>query len=110
MPILKIGSLVNNLALTKSITMDKSICAFCYKGEADDRGRLVAFDHRGASIVAHARCLKFSANLYQEEDATWAPKLVFAELERIKKLSCTVCRRLQGKRSNGAGCGCAYSS
>ena len=73
------------------------------------KGRLLTFDTKKSSIVAHSKCLQFSANLFQEEDASWDTKLVEKELGRISKLHCGTCKKRGMKPWGGAGCGCAYS-
>ena len=91
-------------------------CAFCHDIEPEmTKGRDVSLNLKNKTskivgqVVAHSQCLKYSANLYQEEDGSWDEKRVAKELERIKKLSCDVCRRKGSSPHTGAGCGCAYS-
>ena len=68
-------------------------CGFCPLTASsevkEELGRLVEFE--GLNLSAHSKCLQFSANLYQDEDASWDPKLVAKEFKRIKKLKCSVC-------------------
>ena len=83
-------------------------CAFCHDIRPEiEKGRQVTFKHKTDKFVAHTKCLQYSSNLFQEEDAGWDTKLVVKELARIKRLACCTCKKVKGARRNGAGAGCA---
>ena len=86
-----------------------SSCDFCRNLAPEvEKGRLVKFE--SVDIVAHSKCLQFSANIYQDENSTWDPELVSKELKRAQLLRCALCKE-KGKKGDSlkrAGCGCAY--
>ena len=84
-------------------------CDFCHDlSPLMEKGRLLNFDHRKGKIFGHSKCLQYSAGLFHEDDS-WDSKLVAKELERIKKLICSSCKKIKDKRKLGAGCGCAFN-
>lgn len=93
-----------NMALAASTS-----CDFCQNVAPEfEKGRLVKFE--SVDIVAHSKCLQYSANIYRDEDGSWDPELVAKELKRVFMLRCDLCRE-KGKNGallKGAGCGCAY--
>ena len=86
-------------------------CAFCRGSWSEvDCGKLTIIKMgKSRKIVAHFKCLQYSSNLYQEENASWDPQLVDKELARIKNLKCSSCKALKKEVVEGAGSGCAFA-
>lgn len=83
-------------------------CGFCKDLRPDvEKGHLVKFESN--NILAHTKCLQFSANLFQDENASWDSQLVAKELKRISFLACFVCKSGKRKATGGAGSGCAFA-